>query len=156
MSRAGLPRMTHGATKCGTQTKEYKAWAAMKTRCYNSNSINYKDYGGRGITVCQEWIDDFAKFLVDVGHAPEGKRIALERIDNRGNYEPGNVRWATPKEQQNNKRSTIWCEVRGERLTLRQISDKYGIDYTTLRGRYYAGGHRGDDLIRPLRKNQWD
>ena len=97
----------HGAAKKrGGRTKEYVAWVSMKQRCLNPNATNYKHYGGRGVTVCQEWVDNFEAFLLHVGRAPVGKRISLDRIDNNGNYEPGNVRWATPREQVMNRRNT--------------------------------------------------
>ena len=96
----------HRAATREAQTKEYKAWVSMKQRCSNPHSQKYKDYGGRGITVCQEWIDSFEAFLSHVGYAPQGNRISVDRIDNDGNYEPGNVRWATPYQQVMNRRNT--------------------------------------------------
>lgn len=74
--------------------KEYRAWQYMKTRCYNKNRLDYKNYGGRGIKVCPEWKDNFDQFLADVGYAP-GPEYSLDRIDCDKNYQPGNVRWAT-------------------------------------------------------------
>ena len=96
----------HGAATRTAQTKEYKTWVSMKQRCLNPNSQKYKDYGGRGIKVCQEWVDSFEAFLVHVGFAPEGERVSIDRIDNDGNYEPGNVRWATPYQQIMNRRNS--------------------------------------------------
>lgn len=82
-------------------TKEWRAWQAMKNRCYNKKMIQFKDYGGRGISVCEEWRNNFLAFYTHVGDAPQG--TTLDRIDTNGNYEPGNVRWATTKEQGQNK-----------------------------------------------------
>jgi hypothetical protein len=84
-------------------TPEYSAWKHMKQRCSNPNTINFHNYGGRGIRVCSQWVNDYSQFLSDVGRRPSSAH-SLDRIDNDGNYEPGNVRWATPKEQANNRK----------------------------------------------------
>jgi hypothetical protein len=98
----------HG--KCGTRT--YVRWTAMKQRCYDLNFKQYDDYGGRGITVCDRWNYSFENFLEDMGECPEG--LTLDRIDNDGNYEPGNCRWITRQEQNLNKRAKNRCGICGE------------------------------------------
>lgn len=89
------------------ETPEYRAWKGMKSRCYNPNRIMYPDYGGRGIQVCQEWRESYPAFRAHVGPRPTDGH-SLNRIDNDGNYEPGNVNWATATEQSRNRRARRW------------------------------------------------
>lgn len=125
---------THGLTR----TKEYRAWIFMKHRCYNENDKRYKDYGGRGINVCNRWIDSFENFLADMGQAPSPKH-SIDRKENDGNYEPGNCRWATQKEQQNNKRNIIHVTYNKETLCLNSFCKKYKLKYTTIYSRLKRG-----------------
>lgn len=87
----------HGWSK----TPTYKSWLHMRGRCFDANNPNYSEWGGRGITVCDRW-SDFMNFLEDMGPRPDG--TSIDRMDNDGNYEPGNCRWATPLEQSRNRR----------------------------------------------------
>lgn len=95
---------------------EYVIWEKMISRCSSPNATDYARYGGRGISVCDRW-RDFDQFLSDVGPRPTPSH-SLDRKDNDGNYEPGNVTWATKIEQQNNKRNTHWVEYRGQRMSI--------------------------------------
>jgi hypothetical protein len=128
------------------RTKVYRAWAAAKTRCYDQNAKNYPDYGGRGITMCDEWAADPAAFARDMGEPPTPGHT-LDRIDNDGPYAPGNCRWATRSEQARNRRSTRLFEHDGHAATLAEWSEITGITRSTLSMRIY---HRGWDVGRAV------
>ena len=109
----------------------------MKARCANPNHPKYANYGGRGITVCDRWMD-FVEFWQDVGDRP-GPEYSLDRINNDGDYEPGNVRWATAREQQNNQARTVWISHIGMERPINEWAEITGIKLSTLYNRYKRG-----------------
>jgi hypothetical protein len=118
------------ATKHGLHgTRTYVSWISMVNRCTNSKLAIYKRYGGRGITVCDRW-REFENFLADMGERPEG--MSLDRIDNNGNYDPGNCRWANDRQQSENRRSTRWIEHDGMRLSVSEWARRLGVNRATL------------------------
>lgn len=118
---------THGYGR----TNFYKSFKAMHQRCYNSNAINYPDYGGRGIKVCDEW-EEFESFLEWSKRSGYKKGLTLDRIDNDGPYAPWNCRWADKVTQQNNKRNNRIAIIDGEQYTFAELSRKYNLDYSTI------------------------
>ena len=110
-------------------TSIYDVWTNMKRRCYDKSITRYKYYGGRGIQVCERW-HNFSEFYTDMGDKPKDRFI--DRIDNDGNYEPGNCRWSTAEEQQNNRRNNVVIEHNGKSMTLAQWAAHLGMQYDTL------------------------
>lgn len=141
-------KRTHGE---GPEIKEYRAWRGLKTRCLNKKNAKYPKYGGRGITVCDRWLNSYENFLADMGRSPSPKH-SVERKDNNGNYEPGNCRWATDKEQANNRRSSRIIQYNGQSKTIAQWADEIKIDQTTLLARITNGWSIGDAITKPLIK----
>lgn len=117
---------------------EYTAWQLMKDRCTNPNSGCFSYYGGRGITVCARWFGDFRNFLADMGMRPSSKHT-LDRIDGNGNYEPGNCRWATRKEQSRNRSNTQLVTFRDQTKSLGEWCEILQIDYNNTNKRLWRG-----------------
>jgi hypothetical protein len=111
-------------------------WSGMMRRCFDSKNKDFARYGGRGITVCEKW-KDFKKFQKDMGDRPEG--YSLDRIDNDGNYEPSNCRWATRKEQQNNMSCNLKFNINGKEYRFKELCEELKIKPTTLRLRLHRG-----------------
>lgn len=138
----------HGYAKA--RPPEYAAWMNMVNRCKCAAMPNFHRYGGRGIRVCDEWQHDFLAFYHAVGPRPTPKH-SIDRIDNNGHYEPGNVRWATPKEQCRNRRSNIRITFRGETLCPSEWAEKTGLSYTAIVQRTYQGWSPERCLTTPQR-----
>ncbi|KKK59946.1 hypothetical protein LCGC14_3029280, partial [marine sediment metagenome] len=117
----------------------YGRWHQMIDRCHTPHNAAYANYGGRGIRVCARWRESFDAFATDVGLPSSPQTYTLDRINNDGNYEPGNVRWVSPTTQSRNKRTTKFHELDGEQHTLAQWAELAGIDYNTVRRRVYQG-----------------
>lgn len=128
---------THGLSN----SPEHGTWTDMKTRCNNENATSYKNYGGRGITVCDRWLNSFEAFYADMGPKP-GAEYSIERNDPNGNYEPGNCRWATMEEQQSNRRNNRYIEYNGKRYTVAQLCRETGI----TEGMFYSRAEKGWDV----------
>lgn len=146
---------------CGCASKELKVARLIKSkslrkdaiwriykgviaRCTNPNRHNYKDYGGRGIYVCKRWLDSFDNFVSDLGPRPDG--YSLDRIDNDGPYSPENCRWASAKEQQNNRRCTKFIEHEGRKMTLTDWANHANVSIAALRYRIKQGWPLGEAL----------
>ncbi len=120
-----------------TDSPEWNSWRCMKSRCYKINDKEYKNYGARGIIVCDRWLNSFKNFFADMGPRPFG--YTIDRIDNNGNYEPTNCRWATAKEQGNNSRVNRIITFNNISLNLIQWSERLNISTSIISKRLKAG-----------------
>jgi len=144
-------RTTHGKS----YTAEYHIWSQMKTRCLCSTVPGFKDYGGRGIKVCDRWKKSFSVFLADMG--PRSSVVhSLDRINNDGNYEPGNCRWATPKQQSANQRSNRRLTIDGVTLTLAEWAERTGMRVSTIWTRLNRDWPAADAVGRRIRGHHED
>ena len=126
----------------------YNSYRCMMSRCYREKDASYKNYGGRGIKVCDEW-HDITQFEKWVNSNPYFDGATLDRINVDGNYEPDNCRWATMFEQDKNRRNSILIEYNGDRYNITELSRITGINRSTLNNRYWRGD-RGDRLVREV------
>lgn len=121
-----------------SRSTEYSTWQGVKDRCINENNKYYKDYGGRGITVCDRWLESFDNFFADMGKKPRG--LTIDRIDNNAGYSPGNCRWATRKQQVDNRRNSILLTIDDETRCLKDWCRHLGVNYTTALSRIKKQG----------------
>lgn len=119
---------THGMS----HLPEYSTWKSIRRRCLVETSKDYKDYGGRGIKICDTWIESFENFYADMGPRPSPNH-SIDRENNNGNYEPGNCRWTTAEEQALNKRTTRYVIYHGESIPMVQLARTHGINYSRLK-----------------------
>lgn len=146
------------STSCGCYQKEvvtkhglskhrlYNIWIDMRKRCFDERFKHYENYGGRGITICDEWNSDFMNFYnwsIENGY---DKKLTLDRIDNDGNYTPKNCRWVTRIVQNNNTRKNVFIDFKGEKYTIAQLARKYGLNPKTIVYRI-ENGYTDDEII---------
>lgn len=138
--------LKHGITPKGKPIRFYTIWVAMKQRCFNKNAANYTRYGGRKITVCEEWLD-FTRFYKDMFNSYNEhctkfdiKDTSLDRIDNKGNYSKKNCKWSTRKEQSNNRRDTLFVTIDGIKKPFAEWCREYRVNYSTVFQRFYSHG----------------
>lgn len=143
---------SHGATvgdRAGTP--EYRCWKAMKGRCLNPNNSSYARYGGRGITVCDRWHRSFEDFLADMGRKPT-REHTIDRIDSKGNYEPGNCRWATKVEQRRNTCTVRPVTIDGETQLITDWAKVSGVPEESISSRLRKGWSPKDAVFRPVER----
>lgn len=147
-AEACIKRLTKHGKTAGGNTRVYRIWANMISRCTNANFDSYKYYGGRGITVCNRWLE-FTNFLKDMGEP--GEKESIDRIDSNGNYEPENCRWATRGTQMNNTRRNVFLEIYGRSLTVAQWSNEpNAVPAKTIYCRLKNGWGAEDAVFRPI------
>lgn len=143
VARNQKANLKHGHSVRDKQNSAYSSWTAMRNRCKNKYHHAYHLYGGRGIGICKRW-NDFESFLEDMGDRPKGMQI--DRIDNNGNYEPSNCRWATPKQQSRNRATNRFLIVDGVSKCVSEWSEIAGTKKTTIRERLRRGWNAKDSI----------
>lgn len=143
-----LARTTHGYRRRIKKPGMYGVWVTMRRRCNDSKDPKYLSYGARGIRVCKRW-SKFENFLEDMGDRPKG--MTLERKDNDKGYCKKNCRWATTQEQSRNKQQTVWVEVNGKRMCLKEATDLLGLKYGTIQARIRKGWSKERALSTPIK-----
>ena len=121
------------------KTRLYECWNSMISRCFNKNTKTYVHYGARGITVCDDWKNDFKKFYNWATHNGYQDNLTLDRINVNGNYEPSNCRWIEKKEQPNNRRNSIRIKYNGNYITMKEMSEITGLKYSQIQWKRKKG-----------------
>lgn len=152
-TRCGVKRFRfsgrHGHARKNGISGTYRSYQAMMSRCHNSKTRSFPDYGGRGIIVCERWRGSFEAFLADMGPRPAG-RYTIERKDSNGNYEPVNCIWAQRREQNRNTRRNRLIRIAGETRLLADWLAQVGMSYGTFRSRVVSGMSEQDALLKPI------
>ena len=138
-------RVKHGLS----ETSTYTAWKGMKSRVKGKDDICIKHYLNKGITICERWQNSFENFMLDMGERPTG--MTLDRIDNNGNYEPGNCRWTTQKQQVANTCRTIYVDFKGQKTCLKHACQEGNVNYDAVRSRLRAGREPQEAFTTPFR-----
>jgi len=136
-----------------SSSKEYFVWQAIKKRCLTKRHPAYRNYGGRGISISKEWVESFAAFIAHVGPRPNPSDT-IDRIDNDGNYEPGNVRWVSRSENNSNRRNTIFVIVDGQKVPLSMAVKINGKPYNVVKNRLDRGWHVDMALTSPVKERR--
>ena len=144
--------LTHGSARRGKITRTYLTWCDMKKRCLNPEATGYPNYGGRGIIICDRWLNSFENFLEDMGEKPPGSMI--ERKNNDGPYTEDNCRWATRREQNNNRRNNRWFEHDGKRMTIAQWEQFMGWKRGGILNRLRQGWSFTKAICTPIRAHK--
>jgi hypothetical protein len=139
----------HGHRRRNATTPEYTSWVSMRRRCLQPTDHNYHRYGSRGIRICERW-GKYENFISDMGRKPSSE-YSLDRIDNDGNYEPGNCRWATPEQQANNTKATYRISIDGTSLSIAQWARKRDISDNVIRARIRLGWSDTDAVLTSVR-----
>lgn len=147
-AKVGDRSRTHGHSSGGHVSPEYRSWSGMMTRCYNPGHDAYERYGGRGVVVCDRW-HLFDNFLADMGLKPDVE-MSIDRIDNNGDYAPGNCRWATPTQQNRNSRQNVLVSYEGETKCMAEWAEGKGIRQDTFARRLERGWCAEKAISTPL------
>jgi hypothetical protein len=135
---------------CISKIPEYQAWKRIKARCLNIKNPDYKNYGGRGISICERWINSSNNFISDMGLKPSEKH-SIDRIDVNGNYEPSNCRWATSKTQNQNRSNNHIFEINGESKSIAEWADFFNIKVVYVYSRIWKGWGIYDAITTPVK-----
>ena len=137
-----------------SHTRLYGIWSNIKNRCCNPNDKRYKDYGGRGVQICDEWANSYTCFANWAKAHGYNEKLSIDRIDNNGNYNPQNCKWSTSKEQAVNKRSNKIITFKGKTMTMKEWADEVRLPYGCLQTRMIRGWTEEEALTTPIQQHR--